>query len=215
MSGFSVGDVKRSKPHVLPAPQQVHMSATVPPPDRSWRVDYPNMTEREHTALIDALSVDGGSGSARAAHVEYINLAHRNASAPSLVVAPVRQANVDALPRPDSPLDPAQHEAQTGNERRVLRTSVSAGQLNSGPVGAGCGDNQYLQRLPPVIRRSVCGTGPRQHSQAVGDGTRRSDGTVPAAGPTNLPDKVPRPPTPPPQPWAQSEAEMLAKVYAL
>ena len=41
-----------------------------------------------------------------------------------------------------------------------------------GAIGAAMGDNPYLQKLPPVLRRSVCGNGARQHTRAVYQGER-------------------------------------------
>ena len=52
-----------------------------------------------------------------------------------------------------------------------LRPSISAGYLGSANASAPPNDatvnecvNEYLQRLPPVLRRSVTGTGARQHT---------------------------------------------------
>ena len=75
------------------------------------------------------------------------------------------------------------------------------------------GDNPYLQKLPPVLRRSVCGTGPRQHAQAVHDGTRKSDGTLVPVGPAI-------PAVSPPRKNEETDKQALArsnlaKVYAL
>ena len=47
------------------------------------------------------------------------------------------------------------------------------------------GDSPYLQRLPPVLRRSVSSTGARPHTQRVFTGGRERDGRPndqPAAG---------------------------------
>ena len=67
-----------------------------------------------------------------------------------------------------------------------MRPSASAGSLPSSALAAGIGDPMhdgasgacvYLQKLPPVLRRSVCGTGTRQHTRAVYVGERERDGT--------------------------------------
>ena len=50
--------------------------------------------------------------------------------------------------------------------RALAALSCAAASQDGGQsqtMGA-CG---YLQRLPPVLRRSVCGTGARQHTRAV------------------------------------------------
>ena len=88
---------------------------------------------------------------------------------------------------------------------RHMRASVSAGSLGGGQPAPGraakpsaaereglsawgggeagsCGDSPYLQKLPPVLRRSVSGTtGPRHHTRTVYAGERERDGT-PVAG---------------------------------
>jgi hypothetical protein len=60
--------------------------------------------------------------------------------------------------------------------KAALRASASVGALPSsvdpGALGAAMGDNPYLQKLPPVLRRSVCGNGARQHTRAVYQGER-------------------------------------------
>ena len=60
---------------------------------------------------------------------------------------------------------------------------VLAGGTNE--AGPGCGDSAYLQRLPPVMRRSVSGTGVRLHTQKVFAGERNRDGR--ALDPRELP----------------------------
>ena len=52
-------------------------------------------------------------------------------------------------------------------------------------LGTPAGDSPYLQRLPPVLRRSVSSTGARPHTQRVFTGGRERDGRPndqPAAG---------------------------------
>ena len=54
-------------------------------------------------------------------------------------------------------------------ERRAgaLRASVSAGSLRRDGADSGraaTAGSEYLQKLPPVLRRSVTGTGARQHA---------------------------------------------------
>ena len=72
--------------------------------------------------------------------------------------------------------------------RRGMRTSASAGSLPTGAAGgaaggmadasaSACGASPYVQKLPPVLRRSVTGNGPRQHTRAVFSGERERDGT--------------------------------------
>ena len=66
--------------------------------------------------------------------------------------------------------------ALSGARKAALRASASVGALPSsvdpGAIGAAMGDNPYLQKLPPVLRRSVCGNGARQHTRAVYQGER-------------------------------------------
>lgn len=52
-------------------------------------------------------------------------------------------------------------------------------------AGAAAGDSPYLQRLPPVMRRSISGTGVRLHTQKVFAGERGRDGR--ALDPRELP----------------------------
>ena len=194
-----------SRPTILPSPQQpVGGFFNAPPMDRSLRAD---LNSHEHAALSQALEHDG------AAQLEFINIAQSaRGTILSFPGAPVA-AGYGCSPGPR----PITSESLC---RREIAASASASQLQidgqrHDDIGANCGENPYLQKLPPVLRRSVSGTGPQLHAQAVRDGTRRPDGTPSTVRP-ELPsaDWPPERRSPPPK-LKTSQAEMLTKVYAL
>ncbi len=69
---------------------------------------------------------------------------------------------------------------QAGQGVHVILPSGGGGSSHA----TASGDSPYLQRLPPVMRRSVSGTGARPHTQRVFAGGRERDGRPndPAAG---------------------------------
>lgn len=185
---FSPGDVRRSKPHVLPAPQTIPLPYPNAPMDASWRVENPSMTTSEHEELLQTFAI-GGAGPPRG-QLEYLNLAQR-------VEYPCQSSGRQGLqPSGSTPT------IEQGAAVAALRPSVSAGHLGFGEVPA-VGANPYLDRLPPVLRRSVCGPGPRPPASPGWSESALSAATVVIA--PELPPPVPKPPS----------AELLAKVYAL
>jgi hypothetical protein len=111
------------------------------------------MGTREYSALATA----------EPSQVEYVNLAHRIHSADG-VGGPPNSPMTSGLADESLPGSARRRDGQT-YERRSMRTSASAGDLGAGgaadPVQGAC---PYLQKLPPLMRRSVCGTGARQHT---------------------------------------------------
>ena len=106
-----------------------------------------------------------------------------------LVSLHLAQAHVDNLrlpsfakpPRPTSLADLRVFLAETVTEKPSAAEREGLSAWGGGEAGS-CGDSPYLQKLPPVLRRSVSGTtGPRHHTRTVYAGERERDGT-PVAG---------------------------------
>ena len=126
-----------------------------------------NQSTIEYMAIASS-GASGGEGSLG----ELSGRAHpsNRASAPNLPVAakpPPPQRGVDRPSQPgiyyadgfEEPLPEGTYDRRTS---APLRPSASEGAL--GPASRDGNANEYLEKLPPVLRRSVMGTGPRQHT---------------------------------------------------
>ena len=158
-----------------------------PPEDLSWKTEKPALTVTEAEMV---------AGSEVPSHVEYVQLSSRGQREllspewrqPLLPLSPARSVgattptmlqppfadSVPAMLQLARPITtdsmPAQH---------IMRSSLSTGSLPmhaaqhmGAAIPGETGACDYLQKLPPMLRRSVCGTGARQHTRAIYSGER-------------------------------------------
>jgi hypothetical protein len=187
--GLRGAEVKRAPPPFTRAPPP-----TPPPADLSWLAERPAITP------LEAALSGGAEGSAPSPLVEYVRISSRLSPEPGAAEGGSRTPP-HLEPRPAAagtsvpsmlPLGRAHAAAEPiAPSRRELRPSASAGAMGAGAAAererelltGSCtgwreGTSPYLERLPPVLRRSVCGTGARQHTRAVFAGERERDGTA-------------------------------------
>lgn len=170
LSGVSLlgargAEVQRSKP----TPPRQKLS---PPKDLTWKAEH---------HIVSHLNVGAReSASTSPAFVDYIGVASRtelHSSNERNVPARAKAALANPI-RPPSPpfVEPARPATSettlSAAGLGALRQSASVGAMPSASAVCAIGDNMYLQKLPPVLRRSVCGTGARQHTRAVYQGER-------------------------------------------
>ena len=142
-----------------------------PPEDQTWKLEQGNMTEYEREQAQQAQQV---AGAAAAAHgdgsVDFIQIttglgadgadpvrakSHANrVTAGAGAASNAFQYHLDAEHAPD-PIPKGTIDRRTHSSGVSPSSAASENAQSSNP---------YLQKLPPVLRRSVMGTGARQHA---------------------------------------------------
>ena len=157
------------------------------PPDMSWRTEYPYVQ-------MDSTPKSASNGLRPSSSVDFLTLTPLEGRRTPTVVPPSYSGGI-LLGATSPPQWNMRQTASTGSfplrggEQQCADSSAdgrmwgrsAAAEARDAPYDSaqGCGGAQgscnYLQRLPLVLRRSVCSTGVRQHTCAVYEGLRERD----------------------------------------